>query len=82
MYFNRRMQYKFECPNNCGTELTSAGLYQTVRRVLDTDGWYYMGTEYLECTKCKKKWASWSPAILDRLDVAHQMEFPAILTYK
>ncbi|XP_064856843.1 uncharacterized protein LOC135559888 [Oncorhynchus nerka] len=26
--------------------LTGCGVYKTVRRVLDMDGWYYMGTEY------------------------------------
>ncbi|CAL8237747.1 unnamed protein product, partial [Lota lota] len=38
--------YKLVCPT-CGRSLTGAGLYRTVRRVLDTSGWYFMGTEYL-----------------------------------
>ncbi|XP_044023527.1 uncharacterized protein LOC122862245 [Siniperca chuatsi] len=35
--------------------MTKAGLYRTIRRVLDIDGWYLMATEYLECRQCKKK---------------------------
>ena len=42
--------YKLACPG-CGRQLTGAGLYRTMRRVLDVSGWYYMGTEYLECAK-------------------------------
>ncbi|KAF5880173.1 uncharacterized protein DAT39_023323, partial [Clarias magur] len=41
-------KYKFECPF-CSHKLTGCGLYNTVRKVLDRDGWYFMGTEYLEC---------------------------------
>ena len=39
-------------------ELTSAGLYPVVLQVLDVDCVYYMVTEYLECSHCKKKDAS------------------------
>nr|XP_055076380.1 uncharacterized protein LOC129455637 [Misgurnus anguillicaudatus] len=35
-------------------KLTAAGLYRTVRKVLDIDGWYDLATEYLECKRCKK----------------------------
>ncbi|XP_019626538.1 PREDICTED: uncharacterized protein LOC109471641 [Branchiostoma belcheri] len=65
-----------------GDRLTSAGLYRTVRRVLDVDGWYYMGTEYLECPQCGKKVAAWSGDILRQLDPGHRSLFPAILTYR
>ncbi|XP_048848221.1 uncharacterized protein LOC125718410 isoform X2 [Brienomyrus brachyistius] len=70
---------------NChraGQRLTSCGLYKTVRRVLDIDGWYFMATEYLECRLCKKKVAGWSRDVLEQLDPAHRAEFPAILTYR
>ncbi|MEQ2163478.1 hypothetical protein GOODEAATRI_030546, partial [Goodea atripinnis] len=51
----RMWQYSLKCPS-CAHKLTSCGLYKTVRRVLDLDGWYYMGTEYLECRlSCDKK---------------------------
>ncbi|KAJ8034188.1 hypothetical protein HOLleu_20922 [Holothuria leucospilota] len=61
--------------------LTLAGLYRTVRNVLDIDGWYYMGTEYLECKFCKRKFAESSSLILDQLDRGRRSFFPALLTY-
>ncbi|XP_033973177.1 uncharacterized protein LOC117472152 [Trematomus bernacchii] len=45
---NKMWQYHLKCPS-CAHKMTGSGLYKTVRRVLDTKGWYYMGTEYLEC---------------------------------
>ncbi|XP_066522256.1 uncharacterized protein [Hoplias malabaricus] len=62
--------------------LTACGLYKTVRRVLDLDGWYYLATEYLECRRCHKKVAGWSRDVLEQLDPAHRALFPAILTYR
>ena len=62
--------------------LTQAGLYRTVRRVLNIDGWYLMGTEYLECKFCRKKFAGWSSLVLHQLDMGHRSYFPAILTYR
>ena len=41
------------CPQPlCTGALTKAGLYRTIRRVLDFNGWYLMGTESLECRWC------------------------------
>ena len=57
-------------------------MYKNVRRVLDRDGWYYMGTEYMECRPCGRKWASWSPDITQQLVMDKKMLFPAILTYR
>jgi len=62
--------------------LTQAGLYRTLRKVLDIDRWYYMGTEYLECKFCRKKFAGWSSVVLDQLDMGHRSYFPALLTYR
>ncbi|CAB1440973.1 unnamed protein product, partial [Pleuronectes platessa] len=73
--------HKLSCPN-CKRQLTGAVLYKTVRRVLDFSGWYHMGTEYLECGGCKKKYAAWAQGIMSQLDLAHQAQFPAVLTYK
>ncbi|XP_051787510.1 uncharacterized protein LOC114657616 isoform X3 [Erpetoichthys calabaricus] len=73
--------YKLSC-TACSHRLSGAGLYRTVRRVLDTDGWYFMATEYLECRRCKKKVAGWSQDILDQLHCTHRDQFPAILTYR
>ncbi|CAB1416163.1 unnamed protein product [Pleuronectes platessa] len=72
---------KLTCPN-CGCKLTAAGLYKTVRRVLDLDSWYFMGTELLECGSCKRKYAAWAQDILGQVDMAHRSLFPAVLTYK
>ncbi|XP_058509620.1 uncharacterized protein LOC131475475 [Solea solea] len=77
----RMWAYRLKCPAD-GRKLMGAGLYKTVRRVLDMSGWYFMATEYLECPACHKKIVSWSRDILDQLDLAHRNEFPAVLTYK
>ena len=43
-YFTRHCAYR--CNNR---QLMSVSLYQRVRRVLDRDSYYYLGTEYLHC---------------------------------
>ena len=70
-----------EC-SRLGYKLKGAGLYKTVRRVLDIDGWYYAATEYLECQRCHKKVAAWAREVIGQLDLHLQLQFPAILTYK
>ncbi|KAJ8370906.1 hypothetical protein SKAU_G00109340 [Synaphobranchus kaupii] len=80
---HRMWAFKLTCPQpGCKRPLTKAGLYKTIRRVLDIDGWYLMATEYLECQRCQKKVAGWSQDVLNQLDPAHRCQFPAILTYK
>ncbi|KAM9492387.1 uncharacterized protein ACWYII_004276 isoform 2-T4 [Salvelinus alpinus] len=75
--------YKLACPQSgCRGTLCKAGLYKTIRKVLDIDRWYLMATEYLECGRCKKKVAGWSRDLVSQLDVRHRCQFPAILTYK
>ncbi|EDO38009.1 predicted protein [Nematostella vectensis] len=55
-----------KCPQaGCNRNLTSAGLYQKTRQVVDIDGNYNLADEYLECGQCKKKVISWSPAIVE-----------------
>ena len=93
-YFSRRLllwmprklwQVKLTCPQeDCETkpELTSAGLYPLVRQVFDLDSFYYLATEYLECSGCKRKVISWSQGILNQLDAGHRRQFPVILTHK
>ena len=66
----------------CTGSLTKAGLYRTIRRVLDIDGWYLMATEYLECRRCKKKVGGWSQGIIRQLPPTYSCQFPAVLTYK
>ncbi|XP_071501526.1 uncharacterized protein [Diadema antillarum] len=75
---------KLVCPREeCdGAEMTSAGAYPTVRQVLDSDGYYNLAAEYLECRRCHRKLISWSKPILDQLDTGHRMQFPIVLSYK
>ena len=71
------------CPQPlCTGILTKAGLYRTIRRVLDIDGWYLMATEYLECRRCTKKVGGWSQGIIRQLSPTYSCQFPAVLTYK
>ena len=68
-------QIKLTCPHqDCESkpELTSAGLYPVVRQVFDLDSFYYLATEYLECSGCKRKVISWSDGILNQLNVGHR----------
>ncbi len=82
----RMWAYTLLCSQpNChrlGFQLTASGMYKTVRRVLDPNGWYFMATEYLECRSCRKKLAAWSRDILDQLDLSHREQFPTVLTYR
>ncbi|XP_031731676.1 uncharacterized protein LOC116399006 isoform X2 [Anarrhichthys ocellatus] len=77
----RMWQCTISCPV-CAHRMTGCGLYKTVRKVLDSDGWYFMGTEYLDCRHCGKKLASWSRSILSQLDEEYRRMFPAVLTYR
>ena len=85
LWMPRRMwQVKLHCPHpECEQHpLTSAGVYPRVRQVLDIDSFYILAAEYLECLKCGRKLISWSPAIIQQLDVGHQMQFPVLMTHK
>ncbi|KAL2082466.1 hypothetical protein ACEWY4_022284 [Coilia grayii] len=66
----------------CNRPFTKAGLYKTIRRVLDIDGWYLMATEYLESRQCQRKVAGWSQEVMDQLKPGHRCQFPALLTYQ
>ena len=35
-----------KCPD-CSSSLTTKGVYRTLRKVVDVDGYYFMATEYL-----------------------------------
>ena len=72
------------CPHKgCDRKLlTSAGIYSTVRQVIDIDSNYNLAAEYLECRHCKRKVISWSPEIIKQLDTGHQLQFPVLLTYQ
>ncbi|RXN13778.1 Epithelial-stromal interaction 1 [Labeo rohita] len=76
-------QCEAQLNTDCGKHrLTAAGLYRTVCKVLDIDGWYDLATKYLECKFYKKKYPAWSEDILGQLDMGHLSQFPALLTYR
>ncbi|XP_039634652.1 uncharacterized protein LOC120544755 [Perca fluviatilis] len=80
---HRIWHLQLTCPQPlCTGTMTKAGLYRTIRRVLDIDGWYLMATEYLECRRCKKKVGGWSQGIIRQLSPTYSCQFPAVLTYK
>lgn len=74
----------FKClqPLCLGNRLTACGLYKQIRQVLDISSFYHLATEYLECSKCHKKYIGWSNALLGQLDIGHRSHFPAIVTYR
>ena len=41
-----------------------------------------MASEYLKCTRCKRRYISWSDAVLSQLSLRRRAKFPAILTYR
>ena len=80
----RLLNHNVQC-TTCKSDLTSKGLYTTVREVVDICERYLLATEYLECpnTKCSStNYIGWSRAIVEQLDVPIQKQFPAILTKK
>ncbi|KAK3731260.1 hypothetical protein RRG08_025803 [Elysia crispata] len=79
----RILAFPFLCsqPGCDRRQLSSCGLYKTVRRVIDQVDDYYMGMEYLECGKCHRKVPAWSQEILDQLDICNRLRFPAVLSY-
>ncbi|XP_034064265.1 uncharacterized protein LOC117541213 [Gymnodraco acuticeps] len=80
---HRIWRLQLTCPQpSCTGSMVKAGLYRTIRRVLDIDGWYLMATEYLECRRCKKKVGGWSQGIIRQLAPTYSCLFPAVLTYK
>ena len=72
------------CPHQeCDKQpLTSTGIYNTVRQVVDIDSNYNLATEYLECKNCKRKVTTCSPGIIKQLVIGHQLQFPLLLTYQ
>lgn len=72
---------KLICPrSDCvKEELTSAGLHQELRQVVDMEGSYFMASECLVCGKCKRKVISWSHDVVSQLDIGHRVQYPCIL---
>ena len=90
-YFGQRLllwmprklwKVKLLCPHEgCNAELTSAGIYPRVWQVLDLDSFYNLASEYLVCSKCKRKAIAWSLPVVNQLDVGHRRQFPLSVTY-
>lgn len=80
----RLWQVKLHCPQEDCTrpELTSVGIYNKVRQVLDVNGCYTIAGETMICPSCKKRMVSWNQKIIEQLDMGHQLQFPCILTYR
>ncbi len=83
LWIPRKMwRIKITCVVCKDRELTSKGLYNRVRQVVDVSSSYFMATEYLECGSCKKTFISWSKDVISQLDPGHRAQFPAVLTYR
>ena len=77
---------RLSCPEPAchGHQLTSSSntYKHTIRRVLDFSSFYNMASEYLECTRCKEWYISWSDTVLNQLSWRRRSKFLAILTYR
>ena len=77
VWFPRKMwQIPLKCVK-CKNRLTSKGLYNRLREVIDIDCRYYLLTEYLECSKCRPTvtYMGWAADLLAQLDVGHRLLF-------
>ena len=73
----------FSCASKgCKERLRRKGLYQTVRRVLDMQDFYYLVTEYMVCKSCGAAYQAWESRMLDQLPYATRCKFPTVLMYK
>lgn len=91
-YFHRRLflwmprkmcASEFKCPC-CPIvhSLTSKGLYNRVRSVIDLKNRYYLANEYLECSSCKGTFLSYDYRLLQQLPDDVKARFPVVLTRK
>lgn len=69
LWMPRKMwAFDFSCPNYRPTTfLTSKGLYNRVRSVIDLKNKYYLAAEYLECRSCKGTFISHDSRLIDQL---------------
>lgn len=61
--------------------MTRHGWYKTVRLVLDVSSWYYMVTEFYDCTSCRTGFAAWDSRLINQMDASIAYLFPAVMTY-
>jgi len=87
-FFQRRLflcmprklwSFDFKCPV-CKTSpsLTSKGLYNRVRSVIDLNNRYYLASEYLEFRSCTGTFISYDSRLLGQLPDAIKMRFPIV----
>ena len=84
LWMPRRMwKIEFKCPR-CKERLTSKGLYNRVRLVLDFTDYYYLAAEYMECREpeCRSTFIAWDRRMLEQLPYGIRSRFPVALTYK
>ena len=83
LWMPRKMwKVDFRCPR-CKESLTSKGLYNRVRLVLDFKDYYYLAAEYMECRACKgAAFIAWDSRMLEQLAHGVRSRFPVVLTYK
>ena len=74
----RMLAFPFMCsqPGCERRQLSSCGLYKTVRHFIDHVDYYYHGNR-----KCHMKVAARSREILDQLDPCNRRQFPGVLSY-
>ena len=83
LWMPRKMwHHNFTCPNCSDTSLTSKGVYNRVRTIVDLKDQYYLATEYLECRSCKGTFLSYDSRLMDNLPTYLRICFPIVLTRK
>ena len=72
------------CPRCARAEeaLTSKGLYNHVRLVMDVKQYYYVAAEYMYCRACSGTFISWDTRILSQLSDGVRARFPVLMTRK
>ena len=91
-YFHRRLflwmprkmwAFDYKCPIcKNATSLTSKGLYNRVRSVIDLKNRYYLAAEYLECRSCKGTYIAYDSRLQEQLPYALKIRFSIVLTRK
>lgn len=84
LWMPRKMwAFRFDCPKcTPKVELTSKGLYNRVRNVVDIKDQYYLATEYLECNHCKGTFISYDSRLQEQLPEHIRVRFQIVLTRK
>ena len=79
LWIPRKMwHHNFTCPNCSNTSLTSKGVYNRVRTIVDLKDQYYLATEYLECRSCKGTFLSYDSRLMDNLPTYLRICIPIV----